>query len=219
MLLSLGSSWADYQVSPYRSYTKDFSRVTVWTKGAPASRPSSQPVQTQAWSRAAAPQPDVVKRPRKAIPAWSGIKDEMEYGVINRKVAVKIKHYLRAIKSEVSANRSYEHWQEHFGWADGVSEEQGGAKQVDRRHAFCSCRASSKCIAPRSRVHYRPGRDVTETIWCHLECDSLMLGHSTERPQHFFFSMLVSFSSCRTSSLTTHPLDMAAVDMVSFPYC
>ena len=57
----------------------------------------------------------------------------MQYGKIGRKVAVKIKSYLEAINSRVTAGRSLDLWKDHFNWSDDVWEDQGGSLQGEAR--------------------------------------------------------------------------------------
>ena len=124
-----------YQVSPTRSYSTDFCRCLVWPRGAPPKQPECSPQSAEAQSASSSSQPGVaIKRPRKTIPAWSEIKDQLEYGEIERKVAVKVKSYLLAIGSGVSASKSLDVWQRHLGWNDNAYQDQGGAQHNSARH-------------------------------------------------------------------------------------
>ena len=124
-----------YQVNPCRSYSADFTRFVLWPRGAPPQQPSDLTLPAQAPRVIPTAQPEgVIKRPRKTLPSWSEIKDNLEYGTIERKVAVKVNSYLREIHSEQSAQKSLNLWQRHFSWSDDVFIDQGGAQQNDARH-------------------------------------------------------------------------------------
>lgn len=115
-----------YQGSPCRSYATDFARVAVWVKDAAASAVVRH-LSAGAPSRA---QPQLVQKRLKVCKVpWCEVRRQLECGSIRRKVAAKVKSYLKAVSSRASAKKSLELWKRRFGWADDVCQQQGGAKQ------------------------------------------------------------------------------------------
>ena len=103
------------QVSSKRSYPLDGAILYTWEKANPnaAQRRNSSERMGQGAEN---------KRRRVSTKPWSEIEGELEYGMIGRRKAVKIKSYIDALASKVHSARALNDWKAHLGWGEDVWE-------------------------------------------------------------------------------------------------